>query len=37
MRAANFINQVDNQGNHMTSIYDSQDHLLNTSYKGKGI
>lgn len=32
-----YINQQDNQGNHMTSIFDSQYNLLRTSYKGKGL
>lgn len=31
-----FISQQDDRGNHMTSIYDSQHNLLNTSYEGRG-
>ena len=32
-----FVTQQDNNGNHMTSIYDSDDNLLNESYKGRGL
>lgn len=32
-----FITQQDNQGNHMASIFDPNDNILDQSYKGKGV